>query len=1139
MVFGLGSLHLLKSMKSPLLIFAILVSSFTISLGQELEPDDGSIADGLVLWLRDAGNTFDLDAGTWTDASGRGNDASAVGDVDVAGPETYLAGELVTLNGSPFLDEDISAVRFGSEVNDLMVSSDINGDAGMENLTIFVVYKMNVLGNASITRPVGVGSITGTQENPGDHFNLGSDPSVRKDNGQLGSGQYAEEFPSESLFIRSARMSPDAIDDWFNTDGNTTKVLNIEDSSYVTSVDEFYLGDLRAGATATPGFGGSTAVSEFDIVQVVVYNTALSDQEVTGVNEWLTNNIEGLGEKSDPNIAAPRQFAFGQLPTVPQQVTRLIPIRNSGETQTLTVSEVILSGPQQEHFTINSVPDTIAPGSAGEISITFDLKGLTGGFVANVDVTSDDPDNPTSMIALSAQVFDPAAPANHYRFDETEGTVVADASGNGLVGEYVAGNGTLALGQEALASGNSAGVAGGAQVLLPESALDVLADSYSISLWARADSVAEPNQTLFARGESNPDFVLLLNEDKLSWLVDDEGVLATDIQTEGVVQAGMTHHIVAAYNNTAGERQLTVFLDGNVVGSVNDPVSIVPLEGSNFFVGAFQGNLPFAGRIDDLQLYGRSLSEEEVAQLFANPGEPIRTVGDAIDSDGDGLTDQEELDLGTDPLIADTDGDLLDDGDEKDTHQTDPLKADTDDDGFTDPFELAEGSDPTDPNSVPNNIGQPDLQITEIGAFGTMQANGWDTRDATFSLKVDFDAKTDGGPEVLFESGGGTVGLSLVYEAGNKLVIRQAGNGGIDVGTLEYALTDAEIAAGELELIWTTQVDNGDGMQVLRLFIDGAEVASLTAALEADWTGSNEAALGTSSSTVAAAGENTGLADTIDFESGTINTVSGLQFFSELLFMPTAPGGITWEAPDLDTTVGDLIGGPSITFIPFAYDGGNADGTFWTGDGGTTGDEMLDAVYNSHGWNADGASITLEGLTAGESYQVQLLGAGDTRGCCNTRNQAASDGTNVSGDFPRGNSSVIGSFVATGPTQEVMIVSGQDNGVDPGLSGFILTDAEGVLVSAFNVGRTEGDDITVMTSDGPDGGGARFATLENVGIQASGAFGVSLPDGVTADIEFSTDLINWEVIATGVSGALEETDAGRMAAPNGFYRAKQ
>ncbi|MHA2292397.1 MAG: NosD domain-containing protein [Candidatus Hodarchaeales archaeon] len=54
------------------------------------------------------------------------------------------------------------------------------------------------------------------------------------------------------------------------------------------------------------------------------------------------------------------------------------------------------------------------------------------------------------------------------------------------------------------------------------------------------------------------------------------------------------------------------------------------------------------------------------------------------DTDGDGLGDGWELYLGTDPLIKDTDGDELGDGVEVVFHGTDPLKNDTDGDGLTD-----------------------------------------------------------------------------------------------------------------------------------------------------------------------------------------------------------------------------------------------------------------------------------------------------------------------------------------------------------------------------------------------------------------------------------------------------------------------
>ncbi|HVL49464.1 MAG TPA: MopE-related protein [Candidatus Thermoplasmatota archaeon] len=80
--------------------------------------------------------------------------------------------------------------------------------------------------------------------------------------------------------------------------------------------------------------------------------------------------------------------------------------------------------------------------------------------------------------------------------------------------------------------------------------------------------------------------------------------------------------------------------------------------------------------------------------------------GDACDdSDADGLTDEDELARGTEPLVRDTDRDGLLDGDEVLARETDPLDPDTDGDLVGDGREVAGGSNPRDPTSLPTPAG--------------------------------------------------------------------------------------------------------------------------------------------------------------------------------------------------------------------------------------------------------------------------------------------------------------------------------------------------------------------------------------------------------------------------------------------------
>ncbi len=109
-------------------------------------------------------------------------------------------------------------------------------------------------------------------------------------------------------------------------------------------------------------------------------------------------------------------------------------------------------------------------------------------------------------------------------------------------------------------------------------------------------------------------------------------------------------------------------------------------------------------------------------------GENSAEEAPVLDSDADGLTDTEEIELGTDPNNADTDGDGLSDGEEVEG-SSDPLQADTDGDGLSDGEEAAANTDPnsadTDGDGADDGL-EIDLETdpTDASSFPIKPENG-------------------------------------------------------------------------------------------------------------------------------------------------------------------------------------------------------------------------------------------------------------------------------------------------------------------------------------------------------------------------------------------------------------------------------
>lgn len=117
----------------------------------------------------------------------------------------------------------------------------------------------------------------------------------------------------------------------------------------------------------------------------------------------------------------------------------------------------------------------------------------------------------------------------------------------------------------------------------------------------------------------------------------------------------------------------------------------------------------------------------------------------ALDSDGDGLTDAQELELGTDPHNPDSDGDGLHDGAEVNDHHTDPMNPDSDGDGLNDGAEVNDHhTDPNHPDSDGDGV-QDGHEVNDHGTDPLASDSDQDGVDDAHEIAEGSDPNTDTG----------------------------------------------------------------------------------------------------------------------------------------------------------------------------------------------------------------------------------------------------------------------------------------------------------------------------------------------------------------------------------------------------------
>ncbi|BDS08806.1 hypothetical protein NT6N_38460 [Oceaniferula spumae] len=210
------------------------------------------------------------------------------------------------------------------------------------------------------------------------------------------------------------------------------------------------------------------------------------------------------------------------------------------------------------------------------------------------------------------------------------------------------------------------------------------------------------------------------------------------------------------------------------------------------------------------------------------------------------------------------------------------------------------------------------------------------------------------------------------------------------------------------------------------------------------------------------------VAMTFSSQAATISWGSAYNIENDVTNIPSTfdsfkNGGVSTSGVVSTLTAVNQGGGlstPTVNGITFTSQGTSAD--YWGYPGMDSG---IDTVLSTHSAFTGGigtANLTLNGLTIGRLYQVQLLVAHDTRGCCADRQYEIGFGDNdfTSGGTPqiltRSNSqndtnlttnngfgTIVGTFVADDLTQVISFRSNTQDGnnaddQDPALSGYVV-----------------------------------------------------------------------------------------------------
>ena len=212
----------------------------------------------------------------------------------------------------------------------------------------------------------------------------------------------------------------------------------------------------------------------------------------------------------------------------------------------------------------------------------------------------------------------------HFDFEEGSGAEVIDTSGNGNNGE-IQGAAKIVPGK----FDNGLELDGTSQfVLTPYNESMDVTEEVTMACWIMPDDPAEQcwlyyviSKWNYHAGNGRCYFIGLLDGDGMTFFLSTDGTDGGMARLDGGVidyGADKWQHIAGTYDGS----DMRIYIDGEEVGKLTWGNEIfVDSEGMSFGAGSFgkEAAAMFTGVIDEVAVYNRGLSEDEIGQLMAAP----------------------------------------------------------------------------------------------------------------------------------------------------------------------------------------------------------------------------------------------------------------------------------------------------------------------------------------------------------------------------------------------------------------------------------------------------------------------------------------------------------------------------------------